>query len=54
MACGKQDFLIEQNRAFYKFLIENDINVDYKEDDGSHDWEFWNKYLEKSIEWLLK
>ena len=54
MACGKQDFLIEQNRAFHKFLIENDINVDYKEDDGSHDWEFWNKYLEKSIEWLLK
>ncbi|MBD7913880.1 acetylesterase [Clostridium sp. Sa3CUN1] len=54
MACGKQDFLIEQNRAFYKFLIDNKVSVLYKEDDGVHDWEFWNKYLEPSIEWLLK
>lgn len=54
MACGKQDFLIEQNRAFYKFLIDNNIDVCYKEDEGVHNWEFWNKYLEPSIEWLLK
>ena len=54
MACGKQDFLIEQNRAFYKFLIDNDVNTYYEEEDGVHDWNFWNQYLEKSIEWLLK
>ena len=54
IACGKQDFLIEQNRDFYKFLIDNEVNVEYKEDEGSHNWDFWNKYLEPSIEWLLK
>lgn len=54
MACGKQDFLIEQNRDFYKFLVDNQVNVDYKEEDGIHNWDFWNKYLEPSIEWLLK
>ena len=54
MACGKQDFLIEQNRDFYKFLIDNNIDIYYKEDNGIHNWEFWNKYLEPAIEWLLK
>lgn len=54
MACGKQDFLIEQNRDFYKFLIDNEVSVCYKEEDGIHNWDFWNKYLEPSIEWLLK
>lgn len=54
MACGKQDFLIEQNRAFYKFLLDNDINTYYEEDDGIHDWKFWNQYLEPAIQWILK
>lgn len=53
MACGKEDFLIEPNRAFHKYLVDNDVNVYYQEDDGNHNWEFWNKYLEPSIQWLL-
>mgnify|MGYP004442976267 FL=1 len=53
MACGREDFLIDQNREFHKFLIDNDVNVYYKEDEGNHNWEFWNKYLEPSIQWLL-
>lgn len=53
MACGKEDFLIEPNRAFHKYLVNNDVNVYYKEDDGNHNWEFWNKYLEPSIQWLI-
>lgn len=53
MACGKEDFLIEPNRAFHKFLVDNDVNVYYQEDDGNHNWEFWSKYLEPSIRWLL-
>lgn len=53
MVCGKEDFLIEPNRAFHKFLVDNDVNVYYQEDDGNHNWEFWNKYLEPSIQWLI-
>ena len=54
MACGKQDFLIEENRAFHKFLIDNNVNTYYEETDGEHNWEFWSRYLEPSIKWLLK
>jgi putative tributyrin esterase len=53
MACGTEDFLIEENRAFHKFLVDEGIDVEYLESPGVHDWNFWNAYLEPSIQWLL-
>lgn len=54
MACGSEDFLIEPNRAFYSFLKQEGIEVQYIESKGVHDWNFWNQYLEPSIQWMLK
>lgn len=54
MACGTEDFLIENNRAFHNFLKEEDIDVHYVEGPGVHDWNFWNTYLEPGIQWLFK
>ena len=53
MACGKNDFLIEENRAFKAFLDAQNVPVKYTESAGVHDWLFWNEYLEPSIQWLL-
>ncbi len=53
MACGTEDFLLEHNRAFNKFLLDEKINVHYEESPGTHDWNFWNRYLEPAIQWLL-
>jgi len=53
MLCGTEDFLIEQNRAFHQFLISERIDVRYEEHPGTHDWNFWNRYLEPAILWLL-
>ena len=53
MACGTEDFLIEGNRAFHKFLLTEGIDVTFIETPGVHNWEFWNRYLEPSIQWLL-
>lgn len=54
MACGTEDFLIEENRSFYRFLKEESIDVEYIESPGTHNWDFWNRYLEPSIQWLLQ
>lgn len=54
MACGTEDFLIENNRNFSRFLIDNGVKVDYFESPGIHDWKFWNEYLEPSIQWFLQ
>lgn len=53
MACGTEDFLIQENRVFYNFLKENKVDVEYIESPGEHNWEFWNYYLEPSMKWLL-
>ena len=53
VACGTEDFLIEQNRTFALFLESKEIPVTYLESPGIHDWEFWNEYLEPSLKWLM-
>lgn len=53
MACGTEDFLINENRAFYQFLMDEKVDVTYTESPGEHNWAFWNRYLELAIEWML-
>ncbi len=53
MACGTEDFLLQENRNFHKFLVNEKVDVIYQESTGIHDWKFWNEYLEPAIIWLL-
>lgn len=43
--CGTEDFLYEDNKAFYQYLKE----IGYKHDvfyaSGRHMWDFWDKYM---------
>lgn len=52
MACGTEDFLINENREFKKFLDLQKIPVHYVEDEGSHNFDFWNRCLEPAVRWL--
>ncbi|AZT91391.1 acetylesterase [Caldicellulosiruptor changbaiensis] len=54
MACGKDDFLVQENRDLFNFLKNEGIDVIYEEDEGGHDWDFWNKHIKKAFEWLNK
>lgn len=54
MACGTKDFLLEENREFSKFLKREKIDHEYHEDEGIHDWSFWNHYLESAIKWAVE
>ena len=49
MSCGTEDFLIESNRQFHHFLTEQGVEHVYLEDAGGHDFDFWNKCVEKFI-----
>ena len=53
MACGTEDFLLAENRRFHEFLVAEGIEHTYKESKGTHDWKFWNEYIEKGIEWAI-
>lgn len=52
MACGSEDFLIEQNRAYRDFLQEQEVPVTYEEAPGVHDWIFWDTFIHRALEWL--
>lgn len=54
MAIGTEDFLYQQNQIMRKFLEENKANFTYEEGPGIHDWKFWNAYLPKGVDWVLK
>jgi len=52
LCCGTEDFLIENNRNFHKFLSEQNVKHTYVESAGAHTWEFWDEYISKILGWL--
>ncbi|WP_296877269.1 alpha/beta hydrolase-fold protein [Thomasclavelia sp.] len=52
MACGIDDFLIENNHKFRDFLIDHNIDVTYEEGPGAHEWDFWDRYIYRVLQWL--
>jgi len=52
VCCGTEDFLIEANRSFVKFLEEKDVAHTYVEGPGGHTWEYWDEYILKVLDWL--
>ena len=52
MACGEKDSLIGTNQDFKNYLEELGISVAFEVGHGSHEWDFWNRYINKVIKWL--
>ncbi len=46
LACGGQDFLIQQNRDFVKLLGEKKVPYEYREvSPFGHTWDFWDDHI---------
>ncbi|SCP98687.1 alpha/beta hydrolase [Anaerobium acetethylicum] len=52
MACGDQDSLLGVNQDFADFLKENQAEITFEVGPGDHEWDFWDTYIKKGIEWL--
>ena len=52
MACGTEDFLLHHSREFRKLLEDHNIPVTYEESAGEHNWDFWDTYIKKALDWL--
>lgn len=52
MACGTEDFLLEDNRKFCALLRQKGFDLTYEESPGAHDWDFWDTYILKVLSWL--
>ena len=53
MCCGTEDFLLENNREFHRFLESRNVPHQYLESSGNHDMQFWSKYTEKIVKWMF-
>ena len=54
MACGTEDFLIENNRAMHRFLEAEGVPHEYHEGPGIHDLVFWTEYIQKIVRWMFE
>ena len=52
LACGEDDFLKTENDDFAAFLKEKGVDHTYVTGPGAHEWDFWDTYIKKALEWL--
>jgi S-formylglutathione hydrolase FrmB len=54
IACGRQDDLYPLNTQFHTACQSLSIPLDYHEEDGFHDWFFWNAQIQRFLAANLK
>ena len=52
LACGTADPLLPANRKFKDAMEALGADVTYEEGPGAHEWDFWNRYIKKVLDWL--
>jgi len=52
--CGRDDFLLDQNRAFHAHLDSLHIPHEYEEFPGAHNWEYWDNHIRQAIDFHLR
>jgi len=52
LSCGTEDFLLEANRDFHKYLNDQTVVHTYVEGPGDHNWDYWGEYIVKVMDWL--
>jgi len=49
IACGRDDFLVDRNQAFHRWLTDEGVDHSYKLTSGGHSWPVWRDYLEEFL-----
>lgn len=52
MACGEEDRLLEYNKDYASFFRKSGLDITFETGPGNHEWDFWDTYIKKGIEWL--
>lgn len=51
--CGIKDSLTEDNRKFADHMQTTGLDYEYLEDEGGHDWDYWEAHLDAAIGKLI-
>jgi putative tributyrin esterase len=52
LACGTEDELLEDSRAFRRHLETLRLPATYVESPGSHEWGYWDAQIQRVLDWL--
>jgi len=50
--CGTEDFLYQANVRFRDHARKIGLKLTYEEGPGSHEWPYWDRMIQRVIEWL--
>jgi len=53
IACGKGDFLFDENEALHAFLTAKGVPHTYRLTEGGHCWRLWRRYLAELLPLLF-
>ena len=51
--CGTDDFLLDDNRAFNRQLVDVAVDHQYQEFPGGHAWDYWDEHVRDGIAFHL-
>lgn len=52
VCCGTEDFAYPGSRDFGALGKELGVDMTYVEGPGVHNWDFWDPYIRKILDWL--
>ncbi len=52
LAVGYDDFMYEANVQFNQLAKELMYDITFIDDEGHHEWAFWDKYIQEVIKWI--
>ena len=52
MHCGTEDFLYDHNVKFKNLALSNNIDLEYHEGPGDHNWDVWDEQIQNVLNWL--
>lgn len=52
MCCGTEDFIYKSNVEYRDYANGLGVDLTYEEGPGLHDWDFWDPYIRKILDWL--
>ena len=53
LSCGAQDDLLEENIALVNGLCQAGIPAYFDQPPGAHNWDFWDREIQRVIDWLM-
>lgn len=52
IACGTEDYLLEDNQRFKQHLESLHLDCTYYESPGAHEWGLWDAHIQRVLDWL--